>query len=308
MTTKSTTKKETKTVSKPAPAKESTKKPAMSEEMLARLKEQSGVQAGGTRLPVLNRVALNGNADAVEVEGTDTMKRPEVNYRKMIMVGKDSDKRPESEDLGAPLEVTFVKVRRRLIARDSQGFQVMSSSQHGHPNHVVAIWSDNKMIAKGPAREMREKYEDLRTIQEIYVLLPDGELAILIVKGAALGSKTRDPKLDSFYDYLQKLDKEGGIFMRKTILGGVLEKGAKDFYTMTFEMGRPCTDEELATVLDHSDELTETITKYDEEQASIVMTEDEEDEGGDDSELPFKSGEDAEGDEKTEEHNPDKAF
>jgi hypothetical protein len=290
--------KSTKATAKKAPAKKAeTKKPGLSEEQLARLKEQSGVQAGGTRLPVLNRVALNGNADAVEVEGTDTMKRPDVNYRKMLMVGKESDARPETEDLGSPIEVTFVKIRRRLIARDSQGFQVMSSSQHGHPNHTVVIWSDNKMIAKGPAREMREQFEDLRTVQEIYILLPDGELALLIVKGAALGSKTRDPKLDSFYDYIQKLDKEGGIFMRKTILGGVLEKGAKDFYTMTFEMGRPCTDEELADVLEQSDELSETINKYDEEQASIAFTDGEE--------LPFDSEGD---DDSSEPADPNKAF
>lgn len=294
--------KSTKATTKKAPATK--KAPGLSEEQLARLKEQSGVQAGGTRLPVLNRVALNGNADAVEVEGTDTMKRPPVNYRKMIMVGKDSDARPETEDLGSPIEVTFVKIRRRLIARDSQGFQVMSSSQHGHPTHTVVIWSDNKMIAKGPAREMREKYEDLRTVQEVYILLPDGELALLIVKGAALGSKTRDPKLDSFYDYLQKLDKEGGIFMRKTILAGVLEKGAKDFYTMTFEMGRPCTDEELASVLDQSDELSETIAKYDEEQASIAFTDGEEVE--DDAELPFESEGDE--DDASEPADPNKAF
>jgi len=73
---------------------------------------------------------------------------------------------------------------------------------------------------------------------------------------------------------------------------------------MTFEMGRPCTDEELATVLDQSDELTEVITKYDEEQASIVMTDDDEDEGGADTELPFESGDDEGG----EEVNPEKAF
>jgi hypothetical protein len=296
--------KSTKATAKKAPAKKAeTKKPGLSEEQLARLKEQSGVQAGGTRLPVLNRVALNGNADAVEVEGSDVMKRPPVNYRKMLMVGKESDARPETEDLGSPIEVTFVKIRRRLIARDSQGFQVMSSSQHGHPNHTVVIWSDNKMIAKGPAREMREQFEDLRTVQEIYILLPDGELALLIVKGAALGSKTRDPKLDSFYDYIQKLDKEGGIFMRKTILGGVLEKGAKDFYTMTFEMGRPCTDEELADVLEQSDELSEVINKYDEEQASIAFTDGEE--VADDDELPFESEGD---DDSSEPADPNKAF
>ncbi len=292
-TTKSTAKKApakaaakpaTKKAAAPAPAK-----PSISPEALARLKEQSGVNAGGTRLPVINRVALNGDADAVENED-GTMARPPINYRKMLMVGKDSKDKPETVDLGAPIEVLFVKVRRRLIARDSQGFQVMSSSQHGHPNHVVAIWSDNKLIDKGPAREMREKYEDLRTVQEVYALLPDGEMVMVIIKGAALGSKTRDPKLPTFYDYLQQLDKEGGIFMRKTILGGALEKGAKTFYTPTFEMGRPATDEELAAVIEKSDELTDLMAKYDEEQASVVVSDAEE---ADEDELPFESEGDA---------------
>ncbi|QDP67630.1 MAG: hypothetical protein Tp172MES00d2C118482111_24 [Prokaryotic dsDNA virus sp.] len=298
----STKKSTTKSTAKEAPAKAETKS-KIDPEALARLKEQSGVNAGGTRLPVVNRVALNGDADAVEVEGTDKMERPPINYRKMLMVDKDPDKRPETEDLGAPIEVVFVKVRRRLIARDSQGFQVMSSSQHGHPNHVVAIWSDNKLIDKGPAREMREKYEDLRTVQEVYALLPDGELVMVIIKGAALGSKTRDKKLPTFYEYLQQLDKEGGIFMRKTILGGALEKGAKTFYTPTFEMGRPSTDEELAMVIEKSDELTEVMEKYDEEQASVVVSDD--DETGSDDELPFDENEEVEGGDAKDK---DKAF
>ena len=169
----------------------------------------------------------------------------------------------------------------------------MSSSQHAHPNNVVAIWSENKLIDKGPAREMREKHEDLRTVQEVYALLPDGELVLVLIKGAALGSKTRDAKLPTFYDHLQTLDKAGGIFTHKTILGGVLEKGAKAFYTPTFELGRPCTDEELIAVLEKSDELTETLTKYDEEQAATVAgsegSDDVEEEDGDDDELPFES-------------------
>lgn len=287
MTPKKTTTKST---------EKATEKPKLTQEQLDRLKAQSGVAAGGTRLPVLNRLALNGDADAIEKED-GTMARPPINYRKMLMVGKESDARPVTEDLGAPIEVTFVKVRRRLIARDSQGFQTMSSSQHGHPNHVVAIWSDNKLIDKGPAREMREKYEDLRTVQEIYVLLPDGELALLIAKGAALGSKTRDAKLPTFYDHLQTLDKSGGIFMHKTILGGALEKGAKSFYTMTFEMGRPCTDEELVAVLEKSDELTEIMDKYDEEQSSTVVS-DKAEEAGSDDELPFGDESKVEGDDE----------
>lgn len=243
-------------------------------EELERLQANSGTVTGGIKLPVTNKISLNGNADAEE-QKDGSMKRPAIAYRKMIMVGKANDEAPKYEDLGSPIEVIFVKIRRRLVARDSQGFQVMSSSQHSSPTSIVTIWKDGKMIDKGVAKDLREKYEDLRTIQEVYALLPDGELVNLTVKGASLGSKTRDEKLPTFYQYVQQLDKTGGIFAHKTILGGVLEKGAKSFYTMTFEMGRPTTNEEKLMVLDKQDELTDIITKYDAENSasSVIKTE-----------------------------------
>lgn len=244
---------------------------SLTEEQIARLNAQAGTASGnGVRLPVLNRVSLNGNADAIE-DAKGNLKRPDISYRKQIFVGKEDDAKPENVDLGAPLEVIFVKSRRRLVARDSKGFQVMSTSQHASPTSIVALYKDGKMIDKGVAKDLREKYEDLRTIQETYVILPDGELALLICKGSALGSKTRDEKNPTFYEYLQELTKAGGIFTHKTILGGVLEKGAKDFYTMTFEMGRPTTPAEQLQVLEHSDTLTEVIAKYDEENSKLEV-------------------------------------
>ena len=180
--------------------------------------------------------------------------------------------RPEREQLGETVELTLVKIRRRLIARDSSGFQVMSTSQHEHPNSTVTLWrKDSGVVASGPAREIREQYPDLRTVQEIYALL-NGELVLLIVKGASLGSKNRDKDFPSFYEYVSSLNKAGGIFTKKTIVGGVLEAGAKSYYTMIFSEGEETTDKELTEVLKASDELTETIKKYDEEQKAMVVT------------------------------------
>jgi hypothetical protein len=244
----------------------------LTEEQLARLKAQTETSStGGVKLPVINRISLNGNADAVE-DNKGNLVRPDISYRKQIFVGKEKDERPQVENLGSPLEVIFIKSRRRLVARDSQGFQVMSTSQHEHPNQTVTLWQEGKLIDKGQARDLREKYEDLRTIQETYCLY-NGELVLLICKGASLGSKTRDEKLPTFYQYLTSL-KADGIFANTTILGGVLEKGAKNFYTMTFEKGRPTTPEEQLQVLEHSDELTSLIASYDEQNKQSVVTED----------------------------------
>lgn len=248
-------------------AKKTSEEEVLTEEQLARLNTQSGAQSGnGIHLPILNRVSLNGNADAVENEKGELI-RPAISYRKQIFIDKEPDERPVSENLGSPIEVIFVKSRRRLIARDAKGFQVMSTSQHASPTSIVTLYKEGNIIDKGIAKDIREKYEDLRTIQETYVLLPDGEIALLIAKGSALGSKTRDESLPTFYEHLQELSKKGGIFTHKTILGGVLEKGAKQFYTMTFDIGRPTTFAEQLEVLKHSDELTAIIEKYDEENA-----------------------------------------
>ena len=257
-----------------------TKKVTLSAEQLEELKNATATQGGGSvRLPVIDRMIFNGNADAVENDDGKLV-RPDISYFRQIFKGKKQDERPEKVSLGSPLGVIFVRSRRRLVARDSQGFQVMSTSQHEHPNQTVTLWENGKCIAKGSAKALREKYEDLRTVQETYVLF-NGELMLLINKGACLGSETRDEKYPTFYQYMQSL-KDDGIFGHVTILDGVLEKGVKQFYTPTFEKGRPTTDEEKLEVLNHVRELNSLFIEYDEANKTMdvgvveVETEDEE--------------------------------
>lgn len=246
-----------------------TKKVTLTEEQLEELKAATATQGGGTvRLPVVDRIIFNGNADAVENEKGELV-RPDISYFRQVFKGKSADERPEKESIGAPIEAIFVKSRRRLVARDSQGFQTMSTSQHEHPNQTVTLWENGKCIARGAAKALREKYEDLRTVQETYVLY-NGELMLLINKGAALGSETRDDKYPTFYQHLQSL-KDDGIFGHVTILNGVLEKGVKQFYTPTFEVGRPTTPEEQLEVLTHVRDLNALFAEYDEEQKTMSV-------------------------------------
>ena len=235
-------------------------KNSLTQEQLDRLKQQSGTSSNGVRLPVLPRISLNGNCDAVE-DDKGKLVRPPVSYRKMILP-KDRDEKPTYEELGSPLEVTFIKIRRRLIARDKKGVQVMSTTQHSSKTDVVSLWKDGECIATDKASILRQDYDDLKTVQEIYALYK-GKLVMIIVKGSAFGSQTRDKKYPTFYEYLQSLN-EDGIYGNVTILGGVKEKGLlKDYYTMTFEKGRPTTDVEKISVLEHSDELTKIMEEYD---------------------------------------------
>jgi hypothetical protein len=113
--------------------------------------------------------------------------------------------------------------------------------------------------------------------------LVDGELVVLKIKGAALGSKTRDKKYPNFYDYLQTLG--GGIFTHVTTIGGVKEDGAKTFYTSTFNLGRETTDEEKMLVLEKLEELDPIFKEYDEAQKGLLPNEDEEKE--EDEDVPF---------------------
>jgi hypothetical protein len=232
----------------------------LTEEQKARLKGQSGMSGQGVRLPVVDRILLNGNCDAIE-DVNGNLVRPPIAYRLMKLSSAEKDKKPTYEALGAPIEVVFVKIRRRLVARDRTGFQIMSSTQHGNKDQIVTLWREGKCIATGKASELREQYPELRTIQEVYVLR-EGNLEMLIVKGAALGSETRDKGLPSFYQYLQSIASDG-IFAHTTVLNGVKESGKKDFYTMTFAKGRATTPTEQLSVLEHSDMLSEIIEKYD---------------------------------------------
>lgn len=248
----------------------SSKSTAPSAETLARLKNQSGMSGGGVRLPVLDRIKLNGNCDAVE-DKKGNLVRPPISYQLMKMSTAEKDQRPESENIGTPVKIVFIKVRRRLVAKDTKGFQVMSTTQHGHPSHTVSLYDHGQYVKTGKAEELRKEYDELRTVQEIYVL-HEGELKLLIVKGSALGTESRDKKLPTFYEYLQSINDEG-IFSHYTILDGVLEKGRKDFYTMTFKKGEETSGEDLLKVVEHSDKLTELIKKYDEENAKTKTKE-----------------------------------
>lgn len=261
------------------------KKVTLSEEQLAELQAATKVQGGGgaVRLPVVDHIIFNGNADAVETED-GKLERPAISYFRQGLKDKAPEDRPEKTALGAPIEVIFVKSRRRLVARDSQGFQVMSTSQHEQPNQTVTLWEEGKCIAKGSAKALREKYEDLRTVQETYVLYND-ELMLLKTKGAALGSKTRDEKLPTFYEHLQSL--KDGIFSNVTVLNGVLEEGAKKFYTPTFEIGRATTDEEKLQVLEHVRELNALFEQYDEAQKTMDVGEEEVEVESEEEELAF---------------------
>jgi len=233
-------------------------------EQLARLKAQSGASEGGTRLPVLNRIALGGSAVPVkDPANPGSFIRPPVEYFKSIYIGKEDDAKPEKVSIGEKVEVIIVKSRRKLVERNKEKI-VMQTTEHTSAKSVVSLWKDGKVIDTGVAEDLRAKYPALRMVGNLYCLIPStGELVMVTVKGSAFGTKIRDKKYPAFFDYLSKLSKAGGTFAYVTELGGVLEEGETDYYAMTFTQGRPTTPEEQLAVLEKQDELVAIMDEYD---------------------------------------------
>lgn len=256
-----------------------TEEVSLTPEQLARLKEQSGAGAtGGIRLPVVDQISLNGNCDAYEDENAKLV-RPPVSYRKMLLKKAREEKektgvdaRVEKEDIGAPIEVIFLRSRAKLIQKDKEGRAILSTTQYGHKDQVVKLWQEGKCIATDKASSLRERFPDLRTVQQIYALYK-GELVIVVVKGSAFGSEVRDeakhPGFFKFMGMLSSAGKDtGGICANTVILNGIKEKGKlKEYYTMTFDIGRATTNAEKLLALEHSDELTALMKEYDAENS-----------------------------------------
>src|SRR4051812_46337259 len=74
----------------------------------------------------LNEVSINGDADAVEVDGK--LERKGGYFRKRILVGKPKDQKPEEVNLGRTARLVFLKIRRKLVERAQKGEIICSTT------------------------------------------------------------------------------------------------------------------------------------------------------------------------------------
>src|SRR4051812_31044401 len=86
----------------------------------------------GARPLELNEVSLNGDGGATQ-DSAGNWKPNGGYFRKRILVGKPKDQKPEEIDLGANIDVVFLKVRRRLVERGDSGKIVRSTVEHNSP-------------------------------------------------------------------------------------------------------------------------------------------------------------------------------
>lgn len=224
----------------------------MTPDELAKATGQANYQ--NTPRLVLNEVLLNGDKGF---------------WRKRIWLGRtkenDSEK-PEEVELGENIQVIFLKIRRKLVARSKKGEITFSTNEHNTVNDTVAVYEGGKEVFKGTAKEAREKYESMRTVQVIYALFLDKnkpELVRLTLKGSSLGSENKPEGVLDFYQYLGSFGEES-ITSYITNLGVVQEHGMKDYYSATYTRGQKVDEALFKNVLENLDNVLVYTNKQDE--------------------------------------------
>lgn len=186
----------------------------------------------------LNEVLINGDGDIEEVDGQIVHKGGY--FRKRLWIDKPENGRPEETNIGKDVKIIFLKVRRKLVQRSNDGQIVRSTNEHNTADDMVDVFEGGKKVFAGSARDGREKFDGLRTVQVVYGLLVDStkepELVRLTIKGASLGSDSRAKELPDFYQYLSSFGKEP-LCTYVTNLGVASEQGKKKYYTITFTRG-----------------------------------------------------------------------
>ncbi len=155
------------------------------------------------------------------------------------------DKDWKWQDVGNTLLLTFIRPRRQLVDWKNG----MRTSEHNSPTDFVHLRSKTFGTEKGIAKDLREKYPELRTEQIIYSL-KDDEIIKLIVKGSSLGSENKAEDTVSYFEYLNSFGKDEHIWQYETILETRIEtsKMKKSYYVIHFKKGRKLSEGELENV------------------------------------------------------------
>lgn len=216
------------------------------------LDAMTGIGEGGAPAFVLDQLSLNGDAEIVETP--EGFKPKGGFFRVLKLKNNKKNEKPAEERLGDSVQVVFLKIRRALQQRSTDGKLRLWTSEHSSPDDVVELRSsESQKVMIGSARALRDKFEGLRTVQYVYALLLRGsttepELVKIKLKGSALGSEVKSEDVKSFYDYIyeERKDAEGKkehLRHYVTELGSLKEQGKKAYFTVTFERGEKLPDE-----------------------------------------------------------------
>jgi len=180
---------------------------------------------------------------------------------------KGEDNRYKTVDLGEEVKVVWLKIRRKLVQWDKELGLIRSTNEHNAPTDVVTMFGQGGPKV-GIASEIREEFDDLRTVQVVYALLVGegkSELVRLNVKGSSLGSNNKAEDTTSFYDYLKKFTKDEHFYEYVTDISTVKEKSnLGEYHAMNFSRGAKLTDQQMEKVATEMKKVHQAAVEEDE--------------------------------------------
>jgi len=211
---------------------------ALSKEEIKKITGQQGAER--TPFYKLNEVTMSGD------DGSFRLRE--------LLADKNAEGRYNIEQLGNELSGVILKMRWKL-SKYEEDSQSLSTTEYDNKNtDIVTVFPSKE---KGKAVVMKEKYA-LSTQRVVYLYLPAKQQIVrLIVKASALTGTNNPGKELGLFEYVDTFNNDTNSLLNEyiTVCKGVHRpdpKGnkRKDYFAMSFSLGRKLTDSELVKTLE----------------------------------------------------------
>lgn len=203
-----------------------------------------------------------------KMTGADNYNRPQLTKRKSIRIDgkkggliitylnepKDEFEGYRQEIINEPINVVFLKIRRRLMQGSKDQGIVKYTNEHDDINDSVSLFIKDGEKTEGPAKYLRELHPELKTEQIIYVRYK-GEICKLSAKGLSLRGSDNTT---NFYQYISN-NRDWYKFQTK-----IVPTQGDEYHFIDFQRGNDLSEEQLAEVIKDIQEVYENCKEVDE--------------------------------------------
>jgi hypothetical protein len=179
---------------------------------------------------------------------------------KRLDIGKDSYEKPT--EIGKIVSGVVIGVRMQLTEYSKSVRR--SSNEYDSPAERIIVWETVKdtreKIAEGSSEELREKYQKLRSLRWLYMIVND-EMVKFQVKGFGLSY---------LFEYFRNLNELGKhLFEVVTEIQPAMEEGELGtFWAPHFAVSKDLSEKELEKVAPQLEALQSNISELKEQYAS----------------------------------------